>query len=211
MVRTVAFALAAVGALALEAAAAPSQLPDATADQVTTIEGGKKHESRFYVSGQKIRTETDAGPAGKMTMIMDLAGKKMWMLMPPPMGCIEQPLDVHGSQPGTAPLPPADAEQELVGEEKIDGHPTKKYKVTTTIDGTDFVQYQWRATDLNDFPIRSEGADGRYVTEFKNIKLGKPDAKLFQPPGDCKPASEALPLGMKGMHGHGGKKKSKAE
>jgi len=84
-----------------------------------------------------------------------------------------------------APMP-TDATEELVGSEKIDGHPTKKYKMKATVGGKTREHYQWRATDLKNFPIRTAAVDGTYEQRFTKVELKTPDAKLFETPANCK-------------------------
>jgi hypothetical protein len=80
------------------------------------------------------------------------------------------------------------AKEKLVGSEVVDGHPTRKYELTSNVGGEPMVRYVWRATDLKGFPIKTADESGRSTTTFENVVLRKPDAKLFQPPADCKPA-----------------------
>jgi hypothetical protein len=45
----------------------------------------------------------------------------------------------------------------------------------------------WNATDLKDFPVKMQMAQaggGNLVMTFANVKLEKPDAKVFEPPSD---------------------------
>ena len=46
--------------------------------------------------------------------------------------------------------------------------------------------YQWRATDLKGFPIRTAAVDGTYEQRFTKVELKTPDAKLFETPANCK-------------------------
>ena len=81
-------------------------------------------------------------------------------------------------------------EKTELGKETVDGHPCVKSKVVITQDdGKKFESLQWQATDLKDFPVKSEmtSEDGTVVTTlFKNINQSKPDASLFDPPADFK-------------------------
>jgi hypothetical protein len=60
--------------------------------------------------------------------------------------------------------------------------------VMTDDDGKQYTMFTWQATDLSDFPIKSEMQSGSdtVTTLFKNIKLSKPDAALFELPSDYK-------------------------
>jgi hypothetical protein len=175
---------------------AADPLPDAITEQELFSQGKKVSTAKVYVSGGRVRSETTVG-GQTMTTLLDRGAKMMWLVMPP-VGCIEQPVtdrsaDVLGSLP-------ADATEELVGKETIDGHPTEKYKIRATIAGKTSEHYQWRATDLDGFPIRTAAVDGSYEQRFTKIELKTPDAKLFEKPANCRPMPEmggSLPPGAK--------------
>jgi hypothetical protein len=169
--------------LAAAAAFAADSLPDTIAEQVLFSQGKQVSTSKVWVSSGRVRSETTVGGQA-MTTLTDRGAKKMWVFMPAPVGCIEQPLDEKSANPFTAVA--KDAKEELVGTETIDGHPTKKYKVAVTVDGKTKEHYQWRATDLDGFPIRTAAVDGSYEQRFTKIELKTPDAKLFEKPSGCR-------------------------
>ncbi|MGH7860218.1 MAG: hypothetical protein ACREQY_23060 [Candidatus Binatia bacterium] len=173
------------------AAAAPPAMPAFTADVVTTVEGDR-NEGRIYSSGTKIRNETTIG-GRQTTSIMDLEKKQMWMLLPPPIGCMQTSLAAGPTHP--LALPGVDTKEELVGSETFDGHPTKKYRIRTTVDGKSYEMFQWRATDLKGVVVRMTDPAGSYETVYRNVVLGAPDAKLFEPPANCVAAPTAGGLG----------------
>jgi hypothetical protein len=62
-----------------------------------------------------------------------------------------------------------------------------KYKIVTTYaDGSTAEATVWQATDLRDFPIKSEiiAGGGILTTIFKNINQSAPPASLFELPAD---------------------------
>jgi hypothetical protein len=72
-----------------------------------------------------------------------------------------------------------------LGRETLDGHPCVKNKVVVTDERDQRLEATlWNATDLKDFPVRMEMVeDGKKtVRTFKNLKLSKPEAALFEPP-----------------------------
>ena len=76
-----------------------------------------------------------------------------------------------------------------LGKETVDGHACVKNKVIVTDDqGKAHESTVWNATDMKKFPVKIETTEqGRTTTMlFKNVKLSKPDAALFEPPADCK-------------------------
>jgi hypothetical protein len=94
-------------------------------------------------------------------------------------------------------------EKTELGKETVEGHPCVKSKVVITQDdGKKFESLQWQATDLKDFPVKSEmtSEDGTVVTTlFKNINQSKPDASLFDPPVDFKRYDTIQELMMSNM------------
>jgi hypothetical protein len=166
-------------------------IPDATADYESLRDGAPPAHGKVYVSKGRVRSEAMTS-AATIAVIVDPTTKKLWILMPPPMGCVTQPL-ADSVALNTPLLPPKNAKEEVVGAETVAGHPTKKYRVTTTIDAAARVQYLWRATDLKGFPVQTADQNGKIRSTFKNVKLGKPDAKLFAMPAECRPLTTARP------------------
>ena len=75
-----------------------------------------------------------------------------------------------------------------LGKETVDGHPCVKNKaVVTDKEGAKHESVVWNATDLNKFPVKIEHTeDSTKVTMlFRDVKLSKPAADLFDPPGDA--------------------------
>ena len=76
-----------------------------------------------------------------------------------------------------------------LGKDTIDGQACIKNKVVITEpDGTKSEATVWNATQLKKFPVRIETAKDNTKVQmtFRNVKLAKPDAKLFDPPANYK-------------------------
>ena len=76
-----------------------------------------------------------------------------------------------------------------LGKDTLQGHPCVKNKVIVTDDkGDKHESTVWNATDLKKFPIKIETAVGesQVTMQFKEIKLAKPDAAMFEPPKNFK-------------------------
>lgn len=72
-----------------------------------------------------------------------------------------------------------------LGEEVVDGHPCVKSKVVETdTEGRKHESIVWSATDLKNFPLKTENST--CVMLFKDVKLEAPDDALFDPPGKLK-------------------------
>jgi len=78
-------------------------------------------------------------------------------------------------------------EKTSLGKETVDSHACEKNKVIMTDDkGQKHEFLVWNATDMKDFPLRFQTTEqGSTVTmSYKDVKLDKPDAKLFEPPAE---------------------------
>ncbi len=98
-----------------------------------------------------------------------------------------------------------------LGKEVIDGHECVKNKVVgTDKDGKKEEATVWNAGDLKKFPLRIETVeDGKQVVKlFKDVKLTKPDAALFDAPAGSTKYDSMMALiqgeMMKRMGGGGG-------
>lgn len=171
--------LVAACAINATAAGAPA-IPEGSADQMITLKNGPPVTNKVYALGSRIRSEADF--AGRnVAAIMDLATQDAWVITP--SACRKEKV-IQSGKPSAWPSP-TNAKEELVGSETIEGHPAKKYRVTTVVEGQPLVSYLWRAMDLRNWPIRVTDEKGELVTRYANIDLGKPDPKLFEPPAGC--------------------------
>ncbi len=76
-------------------------------------------------------------------------------------------------------------EKASLGKETIDAHACEKNKVTMTDDKGEKHEFVvWNAADLKDFPLRFQTTEqGNTITvNYRDVKLDKPDAKLFEAP-----------------------------
>ncbi len=139
---------------------------------------GKNIVGKFYIEGQKMRTEMSA-PVPMVTIVR-MDKKTMWFLMPAQKMYMEQPIptDPVAMTPGV--LPP-DYKQEELGEELIDGRMAKKIKASTVQDGKEFVMYSWVDKDTN-LPLKMAAEDRSFSHEYRNLKAGDQDDALFEVP-----------------------------
>ena len=76
-----------------------------------------------------------------------------------------------------------------LGKETVDGRACVKNKIIVT--DKEWKKHEatvWNVTDLKKFPVKIETTEqGQAVTMlFKDVKLSKPEANLFDPPSDLK-------------------------
>jgi hypothetical protein len=120
----------------------------------------------------------------KMVSIVRPDKKMVFIAYPTLRAYAEQPLEK--AEATTAQDVKIDSTK--LGAETIDGHPCVKNKVTVSAPGAEKQEaIVWNASDLKDFPIRIQTQQpngGSLTMTYSNIKLEKPDAKLFEPPAD---------------------------
>ncbi|HVM63117.1 MAG TPA: DUF4412 domain-containing protein [Verrucomicrobiae bacterium] len=127
----------------------------------------------------------------KKQMYLMYPGLKSYAVISPPASSTDKP---------EAKEPKVDVTE--IGKETVDGHPTIKNKVTFTADdGSQHEMTTWNATDLGNFPIKTEMQErgSTITTHFTNIKLTAPDASLFEPPSDYTKYGSIQEMMMGGM------------
>lgn len=87
-------------------------------------------------------------------------------------------------------------EKELLSIESVDGHPCRKYRLTSKEGNQVEEAYVWEATDLERLPIKlfvkTEGLV--YSFQFKQLRMGRPDSRVFGIPANYRKASSAQEL-----------------
>jgi hypothetical protein len=172
----------------LSAAASADTKPVAYSAEMVFMARGITVRNHVWTDGVHMKAVSEDGHTVFYT---DLPKNLTWQWKAA-TGCV--PLPTTEAPGGPAPK----EKEEVVGRETVDGHPTRKVKITTTVKGkagtTTVVAYEWRATDLQDVPVRREEADGSLRTELHNVVLGKPDpAKMTSPCDDAAGQATALP------------------
>jgi hypothetical protein len=144
-------------------------------------------EMPIAVAGLKFRMDMDMSkmmkgdaksPLSKMAMIDRGDRKTGYTLYPNSQRYM---VNTKKEQDGDKPR----IEKTKVGDERIGGHPTEKFKVKITYkDGKTQEGFMWNATDLGGMTIKSEveNKDYKMTTELRNIVLQTPRASLFEIP-----------------------------
>jgi len=148
--------------------------------------------SRFEMDATKakgigvgnVAAQMQAMGMDKMIVISRPDNKLSYMILPGLKAYAEIPLkdsDVVKSQDQFK------IESTEVAREKVDDHDCVKNRVVISDnEGNKHQLTAWNATDLNKFPVKIEQTEGGSLTTilFKDIKLTKPEANLFDPPSD---------------------------
>lgn len=175
---------------------------------------GKKIPGKLAFDQGKTRFEMDMAKASgmpgldKMVMISLPDKNNTLTIFPSVKGYVQTDFDKE--EPSGQDKTEFTVKMTKEGEESVDGHATIKNKVVVN-DGTNAVYEAtvWNATDLKNFPVKIEQAgDGDKVTMFfKNVKLQKPAADMFEVPAGYTKYANMLELmqdAMKKQQGAGG-------
>jgi outer membrane lipoprotein-sorting protein len=182
-------------------AADPGALKNFSADiQTTTTKGNFTSTSKIISKDGKQRIEHSA--RGRETVNILRPDKKVvWMLMPDRKTYMEMPLDARNQDILSKMHDPTiKTDKEFLGNEIVDGHPARKYHVTTIRDGKKETSgFIWEASDLNNFPVKYQNEDKTVTIVWKNIKFEKAPDSFFEIPAGYK----KMEMPMRGMDNPG--------
>lgn len=145
---------------------------------------------KIYYKTDKFRT--DMLTPQEMSTITRMDKKVIWNIMPEQRMYMEMPLNLE-NKPKVEEKFEGETDRKHVGNETVDGHPSKKYLITYRGENKQEQVYQWWATDIN-FPVKTAAIDGSWAQEFKNIKMGAQPNSLFEVPSGYRKIQ--LPGGM---------------
>jgi hypothetical protein len=159
-----------------------------TAEQITRINGHTKKAHIYYRDDRWRLEHQDLGPVNVTIVRKDK--QVMWLLLSRMKHFKTVPYDPEQAPKVTEHLEHEIAREEI-GTEILDGHPTTLYQVTVRREGSDTpdVYYQWLATDIR-FPLKLARKDGRWIMEYRHVKLRPVSDFLFQLPLNFAPLEE---------------------
>ena len=144
---------------------------------------GNIDELHIYRSGNLMRTEMLDGNY----MVTNLDKRDTFVVLPD--RCAHDSPPSVNTFPFSIFQPGQKLERNLVGTEMLEDHTCQVEEITiTTEHGRPLKMKLWEATDLSGFPVKVEvqRLSGAPVTiTYKDVKIGKPDAALFQHPARC--------------------------
>jgi len=163
-----------------------------SADTITTHKGNDKTKGKIYFKADRFRMDMESPQ--KVSMVTRMDKKIIWNIMHSERMYMEMPFDPK-NKPMVEEKFEGEIERKHVGNETIDGHPTKKYLITYKFGNEKHQVYQWWATDIN-FPVKNSAIDGSWVQEYKNIKIGSQPNSLFEVPVGYQKFQFQMPGGM---------------
>ncbi len=169
----------------------------------TVVRAGKKKSDNqtmvllFAVSGENMRNEMDMTkmsgvPARDVDGMKQMGMDKMVILKlaDKQAAYIVYPgLQSYCDMPGGKGSPEGKVDKTELGSDTVENHACTKSKLTFTAkDGQTAEALVWEATDLKNFPIQYQTVEEGQTTTttFSDIKMGKPDAALFELPASFK-------------------------
>jgi hypothetical protein len=162
-----------------------------SADQVIT-QGSQRYMMKVYMRQNGFRMEMEQ-QGQRMIMITRPDRNVVWTVLPDQQMYMEFPIGggMMGRQmPGQGGFAEAmresgaDSEIEMLGFEQVSGYRCQKFRFRTRNKGETHSGLVWSALALNGFPIKMMEEKTGTVVEYQNIRIGPPDASLFEvPPG----------------------------
>jgi len=163
-----------------------------SADQVMT-QGSQRYQMKVYMRENAFRMEMEQ-QGQRMITIMRPDRNVVWTVLPDQRMYMEFPVggamggrQMPGQQGGFADVmreSGGDAEIEMLGLEQVSGYRCQKFRFRTRNKGETYTGIVWSALALNGFPVKMMEEKSGAVVEYQNIRIGPPDAALFEvPPG----------------------------
>ena len=147
---------------------------------VITKMGGQEIPGKIFVKGQKVRNESQAG--GQTNVMIVRPDKKVaWVILPQEKTYMEMPITEDPQQKMMAMTAKDKANMKLIGTEMVNGFECDKFEATMSHEGQSTKHYAWIAKKLA-MPIKMTSADGSFSMEYQDIKPGKVENSLFEPP-----------------------------
>ena len=172
------FGLAAVAAQAANNSPM-AEWPKAYSVEMETTAGGMTTKSKLFVDGDKMRTDMDAGGM-QMSTIIRKDKKVSYSLMHAQKMVMETPLQ---DAPAAAAQAVEEPKWEKIGSATVNGVACTEYKVVTS--GQEMHYF----LNSDKFLVRLSSKD--MTMDYKNFKVGAPDAALFEVPAGYTTPGEA--------------------
>ncbi len=165
-----------------------------SADMVSKT-GKETMAAKIFVAEKKTRMEM---PENIVITRMDK--NVSYIVMPSQNMYMEHPISTK-MVPKTTEKFDGEIERQSLGKETVEGQSAEKFKVTYTESGKKESVYQWLVNGI--VPVKIEAVDGSWSVVYKNLKIGKQPADLFEPPaGYEKMSMPSMGDMMKGMMGN---------
>ncbi|MEW6068168.1 MAG: DUF4412 domain-containing protein [Nitrospirota bacterium] len=174
----------------------PALAIEFSADMIMIFKGGDKTLAKVYYKADRFRMDMKSPQKG--TVITRIDKKVVWNIMPDEKMYMEMPFNPE-KKPHVEEKFEGEIKRKHIGNEIINGHPSKKFLVTYKVGKEEQNAYQWIANDIK-FPVKRAAVDGSWIQEFKDIKMGPQPNSLFEIPAGYRkfqmPGGMMMPGGM---------------
>ncbi len=162
--------------------------PAEFAAQMVIKDGDKIMPGKIYVQDGKMRQEF-SDESGQSITIVRPDQKVVWVVIPKDRTYVELPLKAH--LPGQfIQMPPDAVQKRLLGKETVNGYEAEKYQVAVrTAEGLEY-QTVWVAPKLGT-PLKMVCDRRKFGIEYRSIREGKQEDRLFAPPPGYKKATSS--------------------
>jgi outer membrane lipoprotein-sorting protein len=137
----------------------------------------------------------------RVTSIMRLDRKRLYIIYPGLKSYADMVIPDESAQSLAKNLK---VDKKALGKEPVGTHPCTKSLLTITDEkGRKEMITSWEATDMKGFPVQAQMVENgqSILVKFRNVKLNRPDAKLFEPPTGYKKYDDIQKLMTQGMGG----------
>jgi hypothetical protein len=147
----------------------------------------------------EIITQMKAVGMDRVTSIMRMDRKRLYIIYPGLKGYADMVIPDESAQSLGKNLKVNRAPQ---GKETVGSHSCTKVLLTFTDDkGRSQTMTSWEASDLKGFPVQAQMVENgqNIMVKIRDVKLNRPDTKLFEPPSGYKKYDDIQTLMTQGM------------
>ena len=154
-----------------------------TVDRVV-FENGHRLRATLFCSTDMWRIEHNATGPVNVTIVRKDKGV-IWLLMPRTRHFVTLPFESDKGPTCQRDLT-TEQRRERIGTEILQGHHTTVSEVTVREGSEDVTYYEWRAEDVQ-IPLRLARKDGRWLIDYKNLRITHLSSQLFELPSGYHP------------------------
>ncbi len=154
-----------------------------TVDRVV-FENGHRLRATLFCRADMWRIEHNATGPVNVTIVRKDKGI-MWLLLPRTRHFVTLPYE-RDMGPTCQRDFLTEQRRERIGTEILQGHHTTVSEVTVHEGSEDVTYYEWRADDVK-IPLRLARKDGRWLVDYKNLRITQLSPQLFELPSNYFP------------------------
>ena len=154
-----------------------------TVDRVV-FENGHRFRATLFCRADMWRIEHNATGPVNVTIVRKDKGI-IWLLLPQTRHFVTLPFEREMDLSCQRDLI-TEQRRERIGTEILQGHHTTVSEVTVREGSEEVTYYEWRADDVQ-IPLRLARKDGRWLTDYNNLRITHLSPQLFELPSNYHP------------------------